>query len=98
MGNYIISNEALEDLTRINLYGIKMFGEHQTSKYIAMFFDAFDKIAERPFTFESIDDIKDDCRRCVCGSDTIIFRMNKEHIEIIAIVGRQDIDNILNEL
>ena len=98
MGNYILSNEALDDLTRINHNGNKMFGEIQTAKYIAMFFDSFDKIAERPYTFESIGEIKTDCRRCVCGSDTIIFRVSGEHIEIVAIVGRQDMDIILIEI
>jgi len=52
-------------------------------------------IAQRPFSFESVDDIKKGYRRCVCGSDCIYYRINNGSVEIMAIIGRQELNNIL---
>jgi len=95
MAEYRLSNEAKNDLIRIHQYGIKRFGEQQADKYFDTFFDYFDMIAERPFSFESVDYIKEGYRRCVCGPDSIFFRVNEKVVEIMAIIGRQDITGIL---
>ena len=95
MAKYKLSNEAKEDLIRIHQYGISKFGIKQADKYFDSFFNHFDTITLRPFSFESVDYIKDGYRRCVCGSDSIYFRINDEVIEIMAIIGRQDINAIL---
>lgn len=50
-------------------------------------------IVERPFSYESVDYLKDGYRRCVCGVDSIYFKINEEVVEIMAIVGRQDISD-----
>jgi toxin ParE1/3/4 len=31
----------------------------------------------------------------VCGSDSIYFKVNNEIVEIMAIIGKQDLNNIL---
>jgi len=95
MAKYRLSNEAKEDLIRIHHYGIEKFGMSQADKYFDTFFEYFDMIAQRPFSFESVDYIKNGYRRCVCGSDSIYYRINKDVVEIMAIVGRQDINTIL---
>jgi len=95
MARYKLSNAAQEDLIRIHQYGIKTFGMTQADKYFDMFFDYFDIIAQRPFSFESVDYIKVGYRRCVCGSDSIYYKVNNDIVEIMAIVGRQDLKNIL---
>ena len=95
MARYKLSNAAQEDLIRIHRYGIKTFGMTQADKYFDMFFDYFDIIAQRPFSFESVDYIKVGYRRCVCGSDSIYYKVNNDIVEIMAIVGRQDLKNIL---
>jgi len=97
MGRYILSNVAKEDLIRIHHYGVKTFGVAQADKYFESFFNYFDIIAQRPFSFESIDYIKTGYRRCVCGSDCIYFKVNNDIVEIMAIVGRQDLKRILND-
>jgi len=83
MAKYRISNEAKEDLIRIHHYGVKKFGMVQADKYFESFFVYFDIIAQRPFSFESVDFIKKGYRRCVCGSDSIYYKINDEIIEII---------------
>ncbi len=95
MNNYRLSNIAKEDLIRIHHYGVEKFGVTQADKYFDSFFECFDIIAQRPFSFESVDYIKTGYRRCVCGSDSIFFKINNEVVEIMAIIGRQDLNNIL---
>jgi len=95
MAKYRISNEAKEDLIRIHHYGVEKFGILQADKYFDTFFEYFEIIAQRPFSFESVDHIKKGYRRCVCGSDSIYYRINSNIVEIMAIIGRQDVNNIL---
>jgi toxin ParE1/3/4 len=95
MAKYRLSNEAKEDLIRIHQYGIKKFGMTQADKYFDTFFEYFEIITQRPFSFESVDYIKKGYRRCVYGSDSIYFNINEDIVEIMAIVGRQDLSNIL---
>lgn len=95
MTDYRLSNKAKEDLIRIHQYGVKNFGVTQADKYFDTFFDYFEIIAERPFAFESVDFIKAGYRRCPCGSDVIYFRINDNMVEIMTIVGMQDLKNIL---
>lgn len=95
MAEYRLSNAAKEDLIRIHHFGVKIFGITQADKYFDAFFDYFEIIAERPFAFESVDYIKAGYRRCSCGSDTIYYRINDNIVEIMAIVGMQDLKNIL---
>ena len=95
MAEYRLSNAAKEDLIRIHHFGVKKFGITQADKYFDTFFDYFEIIAERPFAFESVDYIKAGYRRCPCGSDTIYYRINDNMVEIMAIVGMQDLKNML---
>lgn len=95
MAKYRLSNEAKKDLIRIHQYGIKRFGIVQADKYFDSFFEYFEIIAERPFSFESVDYLKKGYRRCICGVDSIYFKINEDIVEIMAIVGRQDLNNIL---
>ncbi|WP_396596260.1 type II toxin-antitoxin system RelE/ParE family toxin [Dokdonia sp. R86516] len=95
MAKYRLSNSAKEDLIRIHHYGVKKFGMSQADKYFDSFFKYFDIIAQRPYSFESVDFIKSGYRRCVCGSDSIYYRINDDSAEIMAIVGKQDLKNIL---
>ena len=95
MAEYRLSNAAREDLIRIHHYGVEKFGIILADKYFDSFFDCFEIIAQRPFSFESVDYIKEAYRRCPCGSDTIYYRINDSMVEIMAIIGMQDLKNIL---
>jgi len=95
MAKYRLSDSAKEDLIRIHHYGIKKFGETQADKYYDSFFEYFDIITKRPFSFKSVDFIKKGYRRCVCGSDSIYYKINNDIVEIMAIIGRQDLNNVL---
>ena len=95
MNNYKLSNTAKEDLIRIYRYGAKKFGETQAEKYFNNFFEYFDVIAENPYSFEAVDYIRTGYRRCVCGSDSIFYRVNSEKVvEIMTIIGHQDLNSL----
>ena len=95
MAEYRLANEAKEDLIRIHHYGVEKFGMAQADSYFDSFFHCFDIISQRPFSFESVDYIKKEYRRCVCESDSIFYRINNDIVEIMAIIGRQDLSKIL---
>lgn len=87
---YRLSEAAKDDLIRIHQYGSKQFGEKQADKYFEAFFEQFQKIAKDPFLYPSVDHIKQGYRRCICGVDSIYFRMFSGRIEIMRIIGRQE--------
>ncbi len=95
MANFKLSNAAKDDLIRIHHWGVEKFGEKQADKYFNSFFDCFEVIAQQPFSFESVDYIKEGYRRCVCGSDSIYYRIIDGTIEIMAIIGSQDLSRSL---
>ena len=96
MVDYKLRNLAKEDLIRIHRYGVEKFGMTQADNYFDTFFEYFDIIAKSPFSFESVDSIKIGYRRCVCGSDSIYYRISNTNIvEIMAIIGTQGLKNIL---
>ena len=94
MAKYKLSNLAKEDLIRIHHFGIENFGMEQADKYFNTFFDYFEIIHQQPFAFESIDYIKKGYRRCPCGADSIYYRINDDFVEIMTIIGRQDLKHL----
>jgi toxin ParE1/3/4 len=95
MADYLLSNETKEDLIRIHHYGVDKFGMAQADKYFNAFFEYFEIIAESPYSFESVDYLKKGYRRCACGSDSIYYKIQNETVIIMAIIGRQDLNNNL---
>ncbi len=95
MANYKLSNVAKDDLIRIHHYGVHQFGIKQADRYFDLFFEYFDIIAANPFSIESVDFIKKDYRRCACGSDSIYYKVNNGWVEIMTIIGKQDLKNVL---
>lgn len=90
MARYRLSETAKEDLIRIYQYGVRRFGERQAEKYFNDFYVSFDRIADNPFAFESVDYIRRGYRRYVSGVDTVYYRLTDGVVEIMAIVGKQD--------
>lgn len=55
---------AKEDLIRIHHYGVKQFDVLQADKYFNDYFEYFEIISQRPYSFESVNYIKEDYRHC----------------------------------
>lgn len=89
MHSYFLSREAKEDLWRIYEFGAYKFGVIQAEKYFDLMHDCFEKIASNPYMFPEVVKYKNVQRYCVCGVDTIFYKIKNDEIEIITIVGRQ---------
>jgi len=95
MGNYRLTENAKADLKRIYRRGLREYGEAQTDKYYNAFFDRFEHIAEQPLLYQVVADIREGYRLSVCGADSIYYRIAGETVEIMAIIGQQDLDEWL---
>jgi len=95
MGNYRLTEDAKADLKRIYKRGLREYGEAQADKYYAAFFDRFEELAEHPYLYQAVDHIREGYRRSVCGADSIYYRVDGSTIEIMNILGRQDITTTL---
>ena len=96
MGNYKLSEDAKTDLIRIHQRGVREHGQIQADKYYMAFFDRFEQLAEQPYLYQAVDDIREGYRRCVCGVDSIYYRIDGNTVEIMNIIGRQDTNETLS--
>ena len=90
MANYKLSENAIADLRHIYWHGLAEFGESEADTYYDNLFDYFDRIAQNPYMYVAVPDVKKDYRRCVCGVDNIYYRIRDGKIEIMRILGAQD--------
>lgn len=90
MYSYKLNIQAEEDLTRIFEYGMGRFGLLQANKYYEMLFDCFTKITSNLFLFPEAIRYREGYRYCVCGVDTVFYKINSDMVEIMAIIGRQN--------
>jgi len=95
MAKYKLSNVTKEDLIRIHHYGVKQFGMKQADNYFESFFVHVELITKNPKSFESVDFIKPGYQRCICGVDSIFYKMNEDVVGIMTIIGRQDLNQLL---
>lgn len=89
MGSYKLSKNARTDLKRIWLYGVKTHGYQKADQYHQGLLDRFALIAEQPYLYQAVDDIRAGYRRSVYGTDSIYYRINGGIVEIMAILGYQ---------
>lgn len=95
MANYRISEAARADLQRIYRRGVLESGEARVDKYFSAFFERFPESAARPVQYPAVDEIRAGYRRSVCGSDSIYCRIVEGSVEIMRILGRQDVNDWL---
>lgn len=93
MGSYKLSPNAETDMYRIWRYGMERWGLEAADKYIESLFERFEDIAHSPQMYPAVDDIRAGYRRSVFGRDTVYFRAVGGSVEIMAIIGQQDIEN-----
>ena len=93
MANYRISEDATADLRRIYRRGAREYGEALADQYYDAFFDRFDQLAKQPYLYQAVDDIREGYRRSVCGVDSIYYRVSGDTVEIMCILGQQDVDD-----
>jgi toxin ParE1/3/4 len=95
MGTYRLTEDAKDDLIRIYQRGLREFGEVQADAYFNALFERFEALADQPLAYPAVEDIRVGYRRSVCGVDSIYYRVQGEIVEIMAIIGQQDLDDWL---
>ncbi len=90
MGNYRLRKEAEDNLIRIHQRGVRDHGATQADKYYEAFFDRFEQLAEQPYLYQAVEHIQAGYRQSVCGKDSIYYRIEKDGVEIIRVLGQQD--------
>jgi len=75
MAIYRISEDAKADLRQIYRRGIREYGEALVDQYYDAFFDRFEELAEQPYLYQAVDEIREGYRRSVCGVDSIYYRV-----------------------
>ncbi len=96
MGTYRLTEVAKADLKRIYRRGLREHGEAQADAYYNTFFNRFNELVEQPLRYQAVDEIRKGYRRSVCGVDSIYYRIKGDDIEIMAIIGQQDIEKIIS--
>ncbi len=95
MGNYRLSNNAEADLYRIWLFGLERWGQEAADQYFNDFIQHFQQLADNPLLHPAVDHIRQGYRRSVCGSDSVYYRVEGETVEILAVIGQQDLSEWL---
>ena len=95
MANYRLAPQAEADLYRIWLYGVRQWGIDAADEYQRALHEHFETIAANPLRYPAVNDIRKGYRRSVLRSDSIYFRIDGETVEIMAIIGQQNLDEWL---
>ena len=95
MANYKLAPEAESDLYRIWLYGVRQWGLDAADSYQRAVHKRFEAIAVNPMQYPTVDHIRDGYRRSVHRNDSIYYRIDGETVEIMAIIGQQNLDEWL---
>lgn len=90
VAKYRLSQLAEEDLLSIADYGDEHFGIAQSDRYRDQLKQRFSALAEQPYLYQAVDDIRKGYRRSVCGKHSIYYRIDEHGVEIIRVLGRQD--------
>jgi toxin ParE1/3/4 len=77
-----LSFSALGDLQEIDGYTAHQWGAEQADRYLAMLWDNFEKISQKPERWRLRPELHEECRICFAGRHAILFRIKEDHIEI----------------
>lgn len=91
VARYRLSKLAEEDLLGIAEYGDEHFGIAQSDRYRDQLKQRFSVLAEQPYLYQSVEHIQPGYRRSVCGKHSIYYRIDEQGVEIMRVLGRQDI-------
>lgn len=90
-----ISAIADQDLKSIYEYGFNQWGEQQADQYFDALIAHFQLLCDNPFLYAAVDEVRPGYRRSVCGAHSIYYRVIQDYIEVMAIIGKQDVESVL---
>ncbi|GAB3417464.1 type II toxin-antitoxin system RelE/ParE family toxin [Niabella aquatica] len=99
MAKYVLTNKAVEDLTRIWDYTYEAWSENQADKYYALLISAFEEIAESPGLGKSYAALSKEILGFKVGKHIIFYRILKPgQVEMVRILhSGMDLKNRLRE-
>jgi len=95
MGKYSLSEAAEKDLDQLYTYGVLNFGLEQTGQYTTAMINRFEELSEHPERYPAVDHIRKGYRRSVYEAHSIYYRVYKDSIIIVRVLGRQTPDQHL---
>ena len=99
MANYILTNKAVEDLSKIWDYTFEIWSETQADKYFFMLHDTFDDLANGKISGKNYEEVSKEIYGFSVGKHVVFYRKQKGNkIEIVRILqSRMDIKNRIKE-
>ena len=99
MGNYFLTNKAVEDLSGIWHYTYKAWSENQADKYYNLLISFCEKISENPTIGRNYDEINKNIFGCRAGRHIIFYQIMKTfEIEVLRILHESmDLKNRIQE-
>lgn len=99
MAKYVLTNKAVEDLTRIWDYTYGAWSENQADKYYELIIAAFDEIAENPDLGKNYEKISKKILGLKVGKHIVFYRVLKsKEVEVVRILhSRMDLKNRLEQ-
>ena len=99
MADYIVTNKAVEDLSKIWEYSYKVWSEAKADKYYHMLFASFQELAEGKIAGKKYPEVRIDILGFRSGQHIIFYRKLKENrIEITRVLhNRMDLKNRVQE-
>ncbi|GHE36129.1 type II toxin-antitoxin system RelE/ParE family toxin [Sphingobacterium griseoflavum] len=99
MAKYVLTNKAVEDLSRIWDYTYEMWSENQADKYYELIISTFVEIAENPDLGKSYEKISKKILGFKVGRHIVFYRtLAVKEVEIVRVLhARMDLKNRLRE-
>jgi toxin ParE1/3/4 len=87
--------DAKADLRHICRHGVRKYGEGQADLYYDALIERFEQLVLQPFLYQAFDDIYSGYRRSVCGVESIYYRPCGDTVEIMSMLGQQDLRAVM---
>lgn len=99
MTKYIITNKAVEDLSKIWIYTFENWSEKQADKYYQNLIHSFEEISENPDKGQNYIEIVREIKGFNLNKHIIFYRINNLNlVEILRILHqRMDLRNRIND-
>ena len=95
MAGYRLSEKAVGDLDRLYEFGVEQFGLEQADRYFDGLIARFETIVRNPLLAPTVEHLLPGLRRPVYFSHTIYYLADASGIQVIRILGREDVTQAL---
>jgi len=92
MGRYNLTRAAATDFENIFEYGLDTFGLKQALAYQNGLKRRFEALADHPKHYPSVEHIRTGYRRGVYKTHSIYYRIQKDSVLIVRVLGQQNPD------